>query len=501
MKLTSILLVLICSNIALGQSIDQPFSKEKMKKDLEVFKEIRLRANSGLFKYRTTEEIDSTYNWAEKAINRANSYIDFYNIICKLTDFEGSSHNATELPDKYINKLMKEDFGYFPYPIKWINGKWRVNYKYGEISLGSEIIEINGIPIDDIVANLYKYYTTDGQNLTGKRIGIRTHFSKYFRFHYGQQKEFEVTFKEVASDTIEKTSLQSVSYSEYYLNFGKLHSKPLDILYYSNLKESQKYEYKKLDSSTGLLTINTFSMGNENSEEHKIYAFFLDSVFTKIKTENLKNLIVDVRINSGGDDPNDVLTYSYLTSRKFQESKQVWISFQKVPLLKYFDSPFPRFLRPLGVGKFNRQFRTRFPIEKDGKYYISNSENEMKVRTPNKNAFTGNIYLLISPEVASAGSLFAAMVAGNDNTTVIGEETMGGYYGHNGHTNFGYVLPKSKIVTEFSIDNIEQDVPIKENQLYNRGIIPDFEVSQTVEDFLDNRDTQMEFVLQLINSN
>ena len=123
----------------------------------------------------------------------------------------------------------------------------------------------------------------------------------------------------------------------------------------------------------------------------------------------------------------------------------------------------------------------------------------MKAREPNKNAFTGNIYLLISPRVASAGSLFAAMVAGNENTITIGEEAMGGYYGHNGHTDFGYILPKSKILTEFSIDNIEQDVPKKSNQFYNRGIIPDYNVKQTFEDFLNNVDTQMNFTLKLIN--
>ena len=47
--------------------------------------------------------------------------------------------------------------------------------------------------------------------------------------------------------------------------------------------------------------------------------------------------------------------------------------------------------------------------------------------------------------------------------------------------------------------NLEQDVPKKENQHYNRGIIPDYKVSQTYEDYLNQQDTQMNFVLDLIN--
>lgn len=496
--ITSFFLFTISISFTFGQTIDEPLSKKKMKKDFEVFKEIRLKANSGLYKYRTKQQIDSIYSWAEDEIVQSSSYLDFYNIICQLTDFEGSLHNETELPKKYFKNLKKEDYGYFPYPIKWIDGKWLNNYMDGEIPLGSEIIEINGTPIAQVINSLHKYYSTDGLNITGKRIGIGAYFSKYYRLNYGQQEKYQVTYKENKSDTKEKKVLESTSYLGYFKKFHRRHSKPIDQLHYANVKKDHKYSYKKADISTGILAIHDFGMGNEVTEDHKRYVAFLDSIFAKIKTENLKNLIIDIRVNNGGDDPNDVVTYSYLTSRNFQESKQAWISFKKIPLLKHYESSIPRFLRPLVVGKFNRRFRNRFPKEKNGKYYLGKAENEMKIRVPNKNAFNGNIYLLISPGVASAGSLFGAMVAGNENTTVIGEETSGGYYGHNGHTPLRYVLPKSKIVMQFFIDNIEQDVPIKENQFYNRGIIPDYEIPQSFEGFMNNKDTQMEYVLKLV---
>lgn len=107
--ITSIFLFMILSFNVFGQSIDDPFPNEKMKKDFEVFKEIRLRANSGLYKYRTKEQVDSIYKWAEIEISKSTTYLDFYNIICKLTDFEGSSHNSTGLPKKYLENLKKEE--------------------------------------------------------------------------------------------------------------------------------------------------------------------------------------------------------------------------------------------------------------------------------------------------------------------------------------------------------------------------------------------------------
>jgi C-terminal processing protease CtpA/Prc len=489
---------IIASTRIFAQSVDEPFSKEKMKEDLKVFKEIREQANSGLYKHRTKEQIDSSYHWAEQQIEKSVTYLDFYNIICQLTDFEGSLHNSTRLPKKYARQLSEEADGYFPYPIQWIKGNWLINYANGEIPLGAEITSINAIPISEIIQNLYKYYTTDGQNITGKRIGIKTYFAKYFRLNYGRQERFTVEFKRWNSNERESASLKSVGYKNYFDHFKRRFSAPYDQVYYTRLKEQQKYSYKRIDASTGVLTIYTFSMGNEASQEHKNFCAFLDATFTEIKADKLKNLIVDIRQCGGGTNPNDLVAYSYLTKRTFRESRQIWINFNKIPLLKYFDTSVPRFLRPLLVGKYNRKIKKRYPIEKNGRFYIIAEENEMRKREPNKNAFTGNIYLLIGPAVASAGSLFAAMVAGNENTTVIGEETMGGYYGHNGHTSFGYVLPKSKIITEFSIDNIEQDVPTKANQYSHRGIMPDVKVSQTYQDFLVHKDTQMEYTLELI---
>lgn len=491
--------LLLFTNVVFSQSLDSEFSQKKMREDLQVFKNIRNQSNSGLYKYRTKQQTDSIYNWAENQINNSSSYRDFFNIICNITDFEGSLHNDTDLPKNILKSLREETNGYFPYPIKWINGKWIVNFENEEIPLGSEIITINEEAIQNIIEDLYKYYTTDGFNLTGKRIGLNTHFSKYYRFNYGSVNYFTVEFKELSSDIIQSKTIKSVGYSEYYKNFRNRFSKPFDQNYYEDLTENQKYNFNKIDSSIAILTINTFAMGNETTEEHKKYKAFLDSTFIEIKNQKIANLIVDVRINGGGTDPNDILTYSYLTNRNFQENKKAWISFKKIPFLRYYNIKTPKFIRPLVVRKYNKELREIFPEEIDGKFYQNEQSDDHKIWNPNTNAFQGNIYLLVNPAVASAGSLFASMVAGNHNTTVIGEETMGGYFGHNGHTPFEYKLPNSKFITTFSIVNLEQDVAKRKNQIFGRGIIPDYEVSQTFDDYLKHCDTQLNFTIELIH--
>lgn len=495
------LLFFIISNTIFAQSIDKPFSQKKMRIDFETFKKIRLKANSGLYKYRTKQEIDSTYNWADKQIDKCSTYREFYNVICQLTDFEGSLHNYTNLPKKLNQSLKNEQSGYFPYPIKWLAGKWIINYDKGEIPLGAQIISINNKEMEDIIKNLYKYYTTDGVNTTGKTIGINESFSRYYRLNYGLKDIFKVVYKVPNLKQIQVANLENVSYKTCVENFERRYSKLYDNLDYEDSeKMEEKYSYKKVNNQTGILTINTFLIGgNADDPKHKIYLHFLDSIFSKIKVDKIKNLIINVRHNGGGTDPNDIVTYAYLAQRNFSENIQAWSSFIKIPYLRFIKSSVPYFLRPLFVGKYNKEFRQAFPLKIDGKFYEDEHSKNHKIRKPNEAAYKDKIYLLISPRVASAGSLFAAMVTGNDNSVVIGEETMGGYYGHSGHIPLAYVLPKSKIITGFSIVNLEQDVPKKENQLYNRGIIPDYNVTQTYEDYLNQEDTQMKFVLDLIN--
>lgn len=495
-----IISILVC-NLAFSQSVDDVFPQKKMQNDFEVFKKIRKEANSGLYKYRTEKQIDSIYSSADNEIKNLTTYRDFYNLICKLTDFEGSLHNDTSIPDKIWQNLRNEKSGYFPFPINWIEGKWLVNFENKEIPLSSEIITINDISINEIISNLYKYYTTDGENLTGKKIGIRTHFARYFRLHYGLKDQFIVSYKTHNGKQIETKTISSISSNGYYKNFQNRFSKPVDQIYYLDLKDHQNYAFEKVDDLTAKLTLYSFAMGDEKSTGHQEYKKFLDSVFIQLKKDKIQNLIVDVRQNGGGTDPNDLVTYSYLTQRNFQENKKAWISFKKIPLLKYYNSHVPKFIRPLFVGKFNKEFQEIFPEEDNHRFYQNENSNDHKIWTPNPNAFTGKIYLLVGPAVASAGSLFASMVAGNENTTTVGEETMGGYYGHNGHTPLEYKLPKSKIVIQFSVVNLEQDVPKKENQMEKRGIIPDYDVVQTYQDYLNQTDTQLNFVYDLIRKN
>lgn len=468
-----------------------------MGKDLDVFIKIRKAVNSGLYTYRSEKQIDSTYRWAFNEISSLKTYREFYNILTTLTDYEGSLHNSTNWSDKLWESVKNEPKGYFPLPLNIIEGKLFVNIEGKDIPLGSEIISINGHNIVQLLSELGKYYTTDGFNITGKKIGINQHFSKYYRYNFGLEDEFEIVFKKPALKETQKVILKSVSYKKYYENFANRHSLKLDHHLYENVEESDFYSLKKINSKTAVLTINSFSLGSTNDKSHLKYKRFLDSVFVDLNQHQFSNLIIDIRNNGGGDKPNDMLTLSYLSNSPQKEIKTAWIGFTKsMPYWKYFQIDIPFYLKPLAKGKLKKMMKKEVPIVKNNKRYY----RDIEIYQPNENRFKGQVYLLTGPAVASAASLFAAMVASNTNAIVVGEETSGGYYGHNGSFPVEYKLPKSNLTTRFSIANLTQDVRKKETQPFGSGVIPNFKVEQTFKNFMNNTDSQMNFVLNLLKT-
>lgn len=249
-----IIFIILLNNIHGAFSQTEIISNEKLKNDLTIFRQIRESGNSGLYKYKTKNQIDSIYKWAETEIQKPKTIIEFYNIICQLTDFEGSVHNNTRLP-KDIIKAFGETNGYFPFPVKLINGDLLINISNTEIPLASKIIKINDIEIDQIIKSVRKYYTTDGINITGKSIGINSVFPKYYKYEFGTFDEFKIEYYEPYSTIKIVKNIKSVSNKIRYEQFLNRHSKNVDSLNYANFKKDDKYKFELKNKDLAILSV------------------------------------------------------------------------------------------------------------------------------------------------------------------------------------------------------------------------------------------------------
>jgi Peptidase family S41 len=113
--------------------------------------------------------------------------------------------------------------------------------------------------------------------------------------------------------------------------------------------------------------------------------------------------------------------------------------------------------------------------------------------TVKPNRFKGNIYLMTSPVNSSAAFEFAWVFKQYKAGTIVGEKTGGTKQGLNGGRFFFLRLPYSRI--EVDLPFIYHAHPGQPDE----GVSPDYTITASQEGIYRGEDTQLNFVLKLIN--
>ncbi len=466
------------------------FQKEEWLGDLATFKRLRLAANSGLWVYRSPQQVDSVYNWAEQEVSRHCEHIfDFYRIIVTLTDFEGSCHNVTYLPQA-IEDYFPGQSVYFPLAIKYLNGALIHNSAHQKIPLGAEIISVNGITAAALITRLQKYYHSDGFSMPYKyKLAFEKGLKEKYLVEFGPSASYLVRYRWKGEQKV--VSLPGLDAAAFKSMQDKRHSLGLD-----SFLVKEKYSLTRLRNDLFLLSIRGFDFAERQGDASYLrYEAFLDSAFAQLNLSGHNRLILDLRYNTGGAGFLYAKTFSYMSDRPFRDANFAYSSFNEVPEKDALViSPF---LLANGVAHSSGlevHLKQRFPVGVNGKYYLSDSFNPLIL--PHKTTFKGTVFLLVDEQVASAGAHLASLVKSYTNCITIGQETCGGYYEHNGHLPFTYQLPHTGIQTGFSIVYVNQDARPLESQAEGRGIVPDINIEPSIEEFLNQQDAALNYILR-----
>lgn len=466
------------------------FQQQEWLEDLATFKRVRFAANSGLGVYRHQKEIDSIFNWAENEVkNHCEHIFDFYKIIVTLTDFEGSCHNVTYLPQP-IRDYYSDQSIYFPVAIQLLNGKLIHNSMHPMLPLGAEIVSVNDIGASELLLRLSRYYHTDGFSRPYKeRMAFEKGLRDKYLIEFGAHTKYRIKYKwEGAEKLVTLPGLDEAAFKEMQ---EKRHTLGLDSFL---LKE--KYSFTQLKDNLYQLSIRGFDFAvSPQDKSYLAYEAFLDSAFALLNRNPDNKLILDLRYNTGGAGFLYEKTFSYMSDRPFRDAQFAYSSFNEVPEKEALViSPFLLANAVNNSAAIAVQLKQRFPVGVNGKYYLADAFNPLVL--PDKDPFLGLIFLLVDEHVASAGAHLASLVKSYTHCITIGKETCGGYYEHNGHLPFLYQLPHTKIQTGFSIVYVNQDAQPLESQAKGRGIVPDIELEATLGQFLDNTDPLIDYILK-----
>nr|WP_315034762.1 S41 family peptidase [uncultured Chryseobacterium sp.] len=480
--------VLITESRSISPLNDQ-FSANQFLEDLHTFRSIREQANSGLYVYRTKKQIDSIYNWAEVEVRNSKSLFDFYKIITKLTDFEGSCHNFTNLPN-HASYYLTQKSEYLPITLKNIDGHLLQNSKNIVIPLAAEILSINGIPAKEIISRLSVYYSSDGFSMPYKQTaGFEKGMLDKFYVEFGTHRKYDIVYQ--LNGKIHQTTLSGLSLE----NQKKLQESRYSLS--SKKVFSEKYNLDKIDENMYRLSIRSFDFATGAEDPaYKKFSDFLDHMMNTLEKEKITDLIIDLRGNPGGTGELYEKVFTYLTQRPFRDSQYAYSKFNEVPMAERLVIT-PLFLSNGVKDKtgLNIYLKEQYPKGSQGKFYWSDDKNQLIA--PNEKIFKGQLYLFVDENVASAGSHLASLIKSYTNAIVIGKETVGGYYEHNGHFPLLYELPNTGLQTGFSIVHVIQDAQNLPDQKKGQGIIPHIQIQETNQEFLDQTDVYLKKVYEI----
>jgi len=464
--------------------VSEKYSASKLQQDFTVFRTVLEKAHPGLYTYTDKQEMDACFDSIYKTLVIPVDMRAFHQKLSFIIDQIGCSHTNLYLPKTYYDTILRRS-NFFPVPVIYVDGGLYINSDTWNIPVGAHIMSINGNSAAQIMKRIVDYNVPDGRNRNYNLSQGAVEFAYDYFLAYGPCINFQVEYAMPGSTKNERTNIPAVTLekhlSEYNYNS------------YYNYSSEVGYDFEVIDSvHTAVLTLRSFAYGT--SATFAAYKNFLINSFTLLKNESgINNLIIDCRNNIGGEYENIFLLYRFLSKNAFKEVDSATVRFDKTPYTRFLDPDFAMNERL----SLDSMVKTEFCRLPNGNNSMKDDENNL--RRPHPMAFNGKVFIITNNNVLSAASNFVAMIKDSKRGTIVGEETGGGYNSHNGFTRLLYKLPNTGLLLEFSAVKVQHY--LEHPQLNKYGIEPDYPVSNTLLDIIENQDPQMSFIMDNLIKN
>lgn len=375
----------------------------------------------------------------------------------------------------------------FPFDIVVYQDRFFVKENWFDtgIPLGSEILSINNKPILEIFKETIKF--ASGTLNEFKMESWSEQFPSILENYFEMKSPWTIEYKD--QKRIKKTIIEGMDWSDEVKK--KFIKKRLTFSH---------YDIQVKEEEIPVLVFPSLNFGLDSSFKTKINDFFA-------KIRNKKYLVLDMRRNRGGNGVVGLYLLNYLAKEgelvhahscfDFKASK----TYKK--LIKYwvddflYDNKIPdnqrnnKIYAELTKDDSDAEFNVRVLEAQNDQVVSKKLENQEKI--DNEARFNGKVFFLISSETFSAGVVTAAGFKHNKLGVVVGRET-GGRVGFFSDT-ITIGLPNSNLRA-----NIPSAILNLIGEKLERGIVPDVEVRYNSDDYLNQRDKDLDKVKELITN-
>lgn len=450
------------------------FSTDELLEDFDLLTLALEQAHGRLNRFFPFNEYKKEVDNIKRQLETPKTELEFYNLICPIFSSIKCGHTRISLSENTIKSLDNQKI-FIPVQLKFINGKAFVLNSINEEKLekGVEVLSINNRKMDEIISGIFAKIISDGGIASAKYKKLDERFHEFYCYYIEQADKYTIQYTLNKKGHPETSTLDAITNIDWRNNFN---------IYYNQSDELLKLTIPD-NSDIAVLAIRKF-VSQEINSIYGSLTNFLDSAFLEIKNREIKHLIIDLRGNGGGDIAHEL--YAYIVDKPVKYCKIINTPNTRYSFLEYTDKGvFFNAIHP-DLWKKSRN--------SEGLYELPGSDNMLVY--PNNLVFRDSIYILTDGNTFSAASSFSAILDDLNRATFFGEETGGCIYGSNAYDYINLTLPNTQIKVTIPIRNGLNN--ISEKKYLNRGVIPDFEIHNTIFDILNNKDSEMEFVFDHI---
>lgn len=439
--------------------------------DIRILRRAYETMHPGLYRYATPQQMNRWFSELEAAWADEPPLRDLYLSLSRFLARIKCGHTYANFYNqkKDVASALFAGPDKLPFHFRWLGGRMFVTAYGGDaLPRGSEILAIDGRPVEEIVASLMPYARADGSN-DAKRIA-QLEVQGFDRF-----ETFDIFF------ALERN--RSGAPFDVRTSRGPMRLDPIDLTTRRAQMPSRANEDNapmwtlELDGTgAARLVMPDWSTYDTKWDWRR----FLDDSFGQLASHNVQSLIVDLRGNEGGEDCGDEIIARCIDAPLQRASYERRVRYRKSPadldpVLDTWDPSFKDWgndAQPLANGFYRL-------IEKDGA--------SRAPITPKGPRFRGKLIVLVDATNSSATFQFANTVQGSRLGVLVGSPTGGNLRGINGGAFFFLRLPASGLEADLPVIGTFPATPQPD-----RGLTPDILVTDSAEDIAAGRDAVLD---------
>jgi hypothetical protein len=437
------------SSLAAG-SVAQTYTNNQTKEDLQFLIGSIEEFEPALYQYNPDfkEKAEAVVNSVENEV----PVLTYFSLVSKIVSLANEGHfNLGDWGDVAHKGFVDNTYKYMPLSVKIIGDRifvWINSANSEELQRGDEILSINGRSSADIIASMLPFIPSDGHIATYQRQNLTIGFPWMYYLYVEQPESFAIEYKRQGK--IGTVTIDALTREGWTANYQQRKSVTPEEA--TDMQEVYEFEIKEDLAVLKLKNFTRSLVEKYDLEADKLYK----EIFSQLRTANMSNLVIDLRGNTGGRN-------------------------------EFADDLIPFIMKEPGKGLF----KTTESWKGKKKVYSLPKMDRL--------AFKRNIYALVNGRTYSAGAEIARYLKEYGKALIIGEETGTRYEGFAAGSTQSVVLPNSQIM--IGIPRYHLAFPASTYQTTtNRGLLPDHEVSYTIEDLMNEKDLEMEVARSLIST-